>query len=270
MNEPMAGILPVPLPTSERRAGAAARSAGRSTLWRAVPALLLLVALAGLLAAPTAQAEDGYDLWLRYVPVEGERLPQYRGAATQLVMGNAPSATQRAARAELDRGLTGLLGDAPPRAQRVTRDGAIVLGTPASSPVVASLHLDLRSLGPEGYVIRSVTVRGHRATLIAANRDIGVLYGTFAFLRLLQTRRPVDRLAIESAPRIERRVLDHWDNLDGSVERGYAGASLWKWQLLPDELDPRYTDYARACASIGINGTVLTNVNASADVLAPL
>ena len=59
------------------------------------------------------------------------------------------------------------------------------------------------------------------------------------------------------------RILDHWDNLDGSIERGYAGSSLWRWDELPDRLDRRYTDYARACASIGINGSVLNNVNAN-------
>jgi len=64
-------------------------------------------------------------------------------------------------------------------------------------------------------------------------------------------------------------VLDHWDNLDGYVERGYAGRSLWEWQTLPEWRDPRYTDYARANASLGINGTVLNNVNANAQSLAP-
>jgi alpha-glucuronidase len=64
-------------------------------------------------------------------------------------------------------------------------------------------------------------------------------------------------------------MLDHWDNLDGSVERGYAGRSLWEWDRLPGALSPRYRDYARANASIGINGSVLTNVNASATVLTP-
>ncbi len=71
------------------------------------------------------------------------------------------------------------------------------------------------------------------------------------------------------APRIRHRVLDHWDNLDRTVERGYAGFSLWDWHKLPDYRDPRYTDYARANASIGINGTVLTNVNADATSLTP-
>ncbi len=64
--------------------------------------------------------------------------------------------------------------------------------------------------------------------------------------------------------------MDHWDNLDRSIERGYAGFSIWDWQKLPDYLDPRYVDYARAEASIGVNGVVLNNVGAQAAVLTPL
>jgi alpha-glucuronidase len=64
-------------------------------------------------------------------------------------------------------------------------------------------------------------------------------------------------------------LLDHWDNLNGTIERGYAGSSLWDWARLPGTLSPRYRDYARANASIGINGVVLTNVNANARVLTP-
>ena len=81
------------------------------------------------------------------------------------------------------------------------------------------------------------------------------LHGAFHLLRLLQTYHPLRDLAVVSAPRIKLRLLDHWDNLDRSVERGYAGLSLWDWSRLPDSLDPRYRDYARANASLGINGT---------------
>jgi alpha-glucuronidase len=91
----------------------------------------------------------------------------------------------------------------------------------------------------------------------------------FALLRELQMQRPIASLATTGVPRIRRRMLDHWDNLDGSVERGYAGASLWDWSRLPGTLSPRYRDYARANASIGINGVVLTNVNANARALTP-
>ena len=232
-----------------------------------------LACLAGLILLATltpASAEDGYDLWLRYRPLQGEWLTAYRAASTEIVPPAKVSPTLEIAASELSRGLGGLLGRAPPVVAQPAKAGSIVLGTPESSPVVAGLHLDLDRTGPEGYVIRTVSLAGHRATVIAASRDIGVLYGTFHFLRLLQTHRSVDHLELRSAPRLRERMLDHWDNLDRSIERGYAGESIWDWQKLPDYLDPRYTDYARACASVGINGTVLNNVNASAVSLTPL
>ncbi|WP_052034894.1 alpha-glucuronidase family glycosyl hydrolase, partial [Xanthomonas graminis] len=141
--------------------------------------------------------------------------------------------------------------------------GAIVLGTPATS-AIARLRLDTRGLGEEGYLIRSVVVDGRPLTAIVGGGERGALYAAFRFLRLLQTGQAPAPLALRDAPRVKLRVLDHWDNLDGVIERGYAGASLWDWQKLPDYIDPRYTDYARANASIGINGAVLNNVNAKA------
>ena len=216
-------------------------------------------------------AEDGSDLWLRYRLVEDTaRLAEYRATITQLVVpSDAP--TIQAARAELVAGLRGLLGRDIPVAGDVTRDGALIVGTPAGSRLVAGLPLGdaLRDAGPEGFVIRAMAVRGRRATVVAANRDVGVLYGAFHLLRLLQTETPLRGLNVESAPRLPLRLLDHWDNLDGTAERGYAGASLWEWARLPDSLNPRYRDYARANASVGINGVVPTNVNADPRVLTP-
>jgi alpha-glucuronidase len=214
-----------------------------------------------------AQAEDGYDLWLRYKPMEQAALTQYRPLARELVTG-ASSPTLNAARDELVRGLDGLLAETVPVTDAV-HDGAIVIGTPASSSIVAKLNLPLKSAGAEGYLIRSATIGGHPVTVIAANSDVGVLYGSFAYLRLLQTRQPVNHLAIASAPRIKLRVLDHWDNLDGTIERGYAGHSIWDWQVLPDYVSPRMTDYARADASVGINGVSLNNVAADPVILTP-
>jgi alpha-glucuronidase len=230
--------------------------------------ILAVIACAAAGASPIASAEDGYELWLRYHPVEEQWLGTYRVTVTQIVPGET-SETLQAAQAELVRGLGGLLGFPPPVDPIVTTDGAIVFGTPKSSHAIADLHLNLAGVGAEGYVIRSASIAGHAATVIAANQDVGVLYGVFHFLRLLQTRQALDHLDISSAPQVQHRILDHWDNLDGSVERGYAGSSIWDWFTLPDYVDPRYTDYARACASIGINGTVLVNVNAPAAVLTP-
>ena len=224
----------------------------------------ILAACALLLAhALPLHAEDGHELWLRYPPLPAATAPDWRAAATQLVAADG-TPTQAAAQAELRRGLAGLLGSAPAPAATVERDGAIVVGTPASSPLVAALGLDTAALGREGYLIRSVRIGGHAATVIAGNDDVGTLYGVFAFLRLLQTGQAPAALDLHDAPRVQRRLLNHWDNLDRSVERGYAGQSLWDWHKLPGHLDPRYTDYARANASLGINGTVLNNVNANA------
>lgn len=231
-------------------------------------ARIALLALFGLLWGRSGRAEDGYDLWLRYPPVTGEWLQTYRAAATELVPGKS-SPTLEAARSELSRGLGGMLTQAVPVSAAPSRDGSVIFGTPQSSAVVAGLGLTLDRAGPEGYVIRSLRVQGRQATVIAANTDIGVLYGAFHLLRLLQTRLPLDHLDILSAPRLNRRLLDHWDNLDRSVERGYAGQSIFDWQKLPDYVDPRYTDYARACASVGINGMSPTNVNPSPIGLKP-
>jgi alpha-glucuronidase len=224
-----------------------------------------------ILLTSTSQAEDGYQLWLRYGKItHAQLLNSYKSAATELLLsGSSPTIT--AARKELQMGLGGLLGYQVPEVNKITRNGALLIGTPESSPLMASLNLKslLQEAGKEGFVIQSIKVNGKNSTVITANTDVGILYGVFHFLKLLQTHQPIKNLALSSAPKLTHRILNHWDNLNRTVERGYAGFSLWDWHKLPDYLDPRYTDYARANASIGINGTVLTNVNANALVITP-
>lgn len=220
-----------------------------------------------LTSAAPAAAEDGYELWLRYRPLQTAVAAVYAPHLASIVAAEG-SPTLIVAEEELRRGIQGLVGRAPVTASRLV-DGSIVIGTPRSSTLIARLRLPLRALGSEGYHIRSTTLGGRRVLVIAANEDVGVLYGVFAFLRRIQMREPIDRLDLNDRPAMPRRLLNHWDNLDRTVERGYAGSSLWDWHKLPGWKDPRYTDYARANASIGINGTVLTNVNASAQVLTP-
>ena len=227
----------------------------------------IAVFLLALACAGTARPEDGYDLWLRYRPLDAPSQARYRIAAQSIVAAR-DSATMRAAVAELQRGLRGLLGSEPALHEELTA-GAIVLGTPRNAPAIAALKLPLDALGREGYLLRSATIAGAPAIVIAANDDVGALYGTFHFLRLLQTQQPIERLDVRSSPRVQLRVLDHWDNLDRHVVRGYAGESIWDWWKLPDYVDPRYTDYARANASIGVNGAVLNNVDANAEILTP-
>ena len=231
----------------------------------------VLLSIAALLLVQSANAadEDGYDLWLRYRPPAGARQAELTAQARSIVLKAPASPTVDAAVAELQRGLGGMLGHPAPLAATLA-DGALVLATPAAlaaTPALAALKLPMAALGQEGYLLRALRVDGRRLTLIAANSDIGLLYGAFAWLRAVDTGAALDTLAEQSAPALQLRVLDHWDNLDRSVERGYAGESIWNWWALPDIRDHRYLDYARANASLGINGTVLNNVNAKPDIL---
>lgn len=228
-----------------------------------------LLSLILLFIVPELQADDGYQLWLRYQKVSDQsRLDEYRAIIKGFaVQGESP--TMHIVREELSRGLSGLLDTEISSEAPVPGNGVVILGNLSSSAFLPSQieSEEARSLGEEGYVIRTVQTDRKRTIVIQANTDIGVLYGAFHFLQLIQRHQDISNLNIVEAPQIQHRILNHWDNLDRTVERGYAGFSLWDWHRLPDYLDPRYTDYARANASLGINGTVLTNVNANATSL---
>ena len=129
-------------------------------------------------------------------------------------------------------------------------------------PIELVLDKKLKNL-KDGYRIKKT----QQKITISASQDVGLLYGTYHLLRLQQTNVAISELNIEEIPSYDVRILNHWDNLDRTVERGYAGYSLWKWDELPNTISPRYAEYARANASIGINATVLNNVNASPDIL---
>ena len=222
-----------------------------------------------LLAFVPAQAETGRDLWLRYRPVEDEAVRAAYRRKVSAIVAPGDSATGRIMTSELQRGLRGMLATDIPLVDAVAAPGALVVGTPATSAVIAGLGWSaaLALVGDEGYLIRSTSIGGRAATVIASQREAGALYGAFHFLRLIQTRQPIQALDIAERPRLALRLLNHWDNLDGTIERGYAGASLWNWAELPARGDLRVAEYARANASLGINGTVLNNVNARAESL---
>jgi alpha-glucuronidase len=234
---------------------------GRLVAWCAA-----LFLLAGALPA-AAHAEDGYDLWLRYQPLPADVQARDRSHAAALVFDadlHDPSVLKAAE--EIERALKGMVGAEVPNYSQNVQPGSIVLGT-ADEPRIRALGLPLAGLGTEGYLIRSTMIDGKAVTLVAANSGTGVLYGSFALIQHLQRGLGLEALDISSTPKLRLRLLNHWDNLDRTVERGYAGQSIWDWWKLPDFKNPRYTDYARANASIGINGTVLNNVNAKADSL---
>ncbi|MEN3325054.1 alpha-glucuronidase family glycosyl hydrolase [Mariniflexile soesokkakense] len=213
---------------------------------------------------------DGYKLWLQYRFVENEALRgNYRSYINKL-MPLGDSKTIEVAEKELELGLKGMLG-----LDFLSKPGvgekSLIFGEKSnlSKDISIQLESDFNNINDEGFIIKSISIKGKNQIVITGNTDVGVLYGVYHFLQLLQSHKPIEQLKIVDSPKLKVRVLNHWDNLDRTVERGYAGFSIWDWHRLPDYIDQRYVDYARANASIGINGTVLNNVNANALILTP-
>ena len=180
------------------------------------------------LAAFAVQAENGHELWLRKHNVNPMN-----------VVCSENSPTVNIAHQELQKGWQGKTGET----------------------IVLSIKSD-KSIQGDGYKLD--------ASGVQANTELGILYGVYELLRRQHTDQPI--IDEVSNPSYERRILDHWDNLDGTVERGYAGYSIF-WRQGKDSLAVTERDkllwqeYARANASVGINGSVLNNVNASPKIL---
>ena len=207
--------------------------------------------------------EAGYELWLRYRPIEDAgRLAQYRNAIGSAAVLGA-TGTDEVIKRELARALPVLLEGTIPVLER-PGGAALVAGT-LEALAAAGVTVSPEQLGGEGFLLRSQS----DSLIITGHSSSAVLTGIFHFLRLLQTHQDIRSLNYLSRPKVRHRILAHWDNLDGSVERGYAGHSLWDWDRLPAKVDARYHDYARACASLGLNGTCLNNVNANVESLTP-
>ncbi|WP_343658302.1 alpha-glucuronidase [Chryseobacterium sp.] len=176
-----------------------------------------------------AFAEDGSQLWLRF--------PAKNGISADKIISKGNSSTLNIARKELSGHWQGQAVELrTENKEKNLKDGYKIISTPEK-------------------------------IVISAGKEIGLLYGVYHILRLQQTKADLSHLNTIEKPSYDVRILNHWDNLDGSIERGYAGRSLWKWEDLPGKISPRYEEYARANASVGINSVVLNNVNASPNML---
>ena len=202
-------------------------------------------------------AEDGHQLWLRF-DKSAEDAHLFNG----LVGDNNILAVN-----EFQEAWKPLTGSNLP-ATKILTDKVLVIGTSKNRTIKSfGFEKTLKSLGYEGYILKSVKKKNKTYTVVAGNSDAGLLYGVYHLLRLIQTNQFDENLSILEKPAYNHRLLNHWDNLDRTVERGYAGYSIWMWDELPAVVSPLYKEYARANASIGINGTVLNNVNASPEIL---
>ena len=226
-----------------------------------------LTALCILFLSTHLSAEDGYRLWLRYDKINNPALLAQYKKNIQAIAIAGTSPTLNIIRTEIKNGLSGLLGSEIKITGSTGSNAGVWICKVAGLPGSNNNKQLAEQSGNEGYKIFTKTSAGKKIIIICANTDIGLLYGTFSFLRLLQTNQSIENLNITSVPRLKLRMLNHWDNLNRYVERGYAGISIWNWHTLPGYIDPRYIDYARANASIGINAVSLTNVNANATIL---
>jgi len=205
----------------------------------------------------SASAEDGSRLWLRF----------NKTTTDANLFSSIVTSTKSLPYKEFQSAWTELKGQEL-ASKTIVENGSLLIGT-AKDKQIRNLGLqkELVALGNEGYVIKTVALKGKKTTVVASLTDKGLLYGVFHLLRLVQMNEFSDQLNVKEKPSYALRILNHWDNLDGTVERGYSGHSIWNWEELPAVLSPRYQEYARANASIGINATVLNNVNASPKIL---
>jgi len=218
------------------------------------------------LPVPVA-AETGYDAWLRYAALGEGAVKQRYDLLPAVVATLDDSAVIRAAQEELRRGVRSLLGRHLRVETKLPGEPAILLGTlNAISNAIPSLTTP-PNLKADGYLLKTVKINGQAHLVVAAPDERGVLYGAFALLRKINLGEPVDALDERANPYAPVRMLDHWDNLDGSIERGYAGPSIFFANANVVTDLSRVRDYARLMASVGINACAINNVNANVRVI---
>jgi alpha-glucuronidase len=218
------------------------------------------------LAPSSLRAETGYEAWLRYAPLEKSAMQNYRMLPASVVaLGD--SEVLRAAQEQLLHGVKGMLGKTLRTSGTVPKESAIVLGTLAELRAAAPQVYSAGDLREDGFWLSRGNVRGFDCLIVAAANERGVLYGVFALLNKIARSESLASLNEVQQPFAPIRWVDQWDNLDGRIERGYAGRSIFFEDGAVRADLTRVRDYARVLASIGINGCSINNVNADPRVL---
>ena len=223
--------------------------------------------ITALLFTGVIYAEDGSSGWLRYTALEESAARSYRQPAPRVVTAIGDDALVESARQELIRGIRGMLGLRLRVETRVSHESTFVLGTLGGLRKAAPQLALAGNLEPDAFWLKTVTVAGVRYTVVAAADARGVLYGVFGLLRKMALGEPIDRLDEKQTPYAPIRWVNQWDNLDGSIERGYGGKSIfWEGGHARQDLT-RVGEYGRLLASLGINGCSINNVNADPRLL---
>jgi alpha-glucuronidase len=222
--------------------------------------LLILIAFSAL---PTA-AETGAEAWLRSAPLPQPIATQYKNLPNKILLrGDSP--VMKSAQQELAQGVEHMLGKK--LASTSVVGDAFVLATFKDLPAVAPSLRPAQKLNVDGYWLKSARTGGSQSLLIIGENDRGVLYGVFAVLGKIARGERMDDLDDLQQPFAPIRWVNQWDNLNGSIERGYGGRSIFFVDGKVREDLTRAGQYARLLASIGINGCTVNNVNAAPGIL---
>ena len=228
--------------------------------------LLATILLGALAMSPIAHAESGADAWLRYSALTPQDAKLYaRLPGETVVLGD--SVVLKTAQQELMLGVAKMTGRTLRTGTGVPRESAIVLSTLRELHTLAPGLTPPHELGTDGYWLRRTSIRGVDCLIVTGATDRGVLYGVFALLSKMARAERIDAIDEVQQPYAPIRWVNQWDNLNGRIERGYGGPSIFFADGKVREDLTRAGQYARLLASIGINGCTINNVNADLGML---
>ena len=228
-----------------------------------------LASAALLTSASLAQAETGAEGWLRYAALSRQAAQHYNALPRHIIeLTNSPIAHNAAT--ELNRGLNSMLGKFP---QLVSSSASLppketfLIGTPAEILQKLPSWKLPALISTEGFSISRFKSTGHTYWIIAGGSDRGELYGVFRVLEQIAQQKQLK--PDTESPSSSIRWINQWDNLDGSIERGYAGSSIFfdNGHVRADLT--RVSEYGRLLASVGLNGVTINNVNSDLRTLEP-
>ncbi|MED1560519.1 alpha-glucuronidase [Alkalihalobacillus alcalophilus ATCC 27647 = CGMCC 1.3604] len=201
---------------------------------------------------------EAYKAWLRYETIADKNWLNENEKWLKTIVSLVDTELGQSAKTELYDAITKMSGEKPTTVDS-TSTHQIVLATTENQNLISHQLFD--RLNDEGYIIRTITEHEKPTILLSAKTDKGLLYASFHFLRLIQTKQHLGSLNIVENPKNQLRMINHWDNMDGSIERGYAGKSIFfENNAFTTNLE-RIKDYARILSSVGINAISINNVN---------
>jgi alpha-glucuronidase len=230
---------------------------------------VLTVSLIAALFAPVLNlpAETGCDAWLRCGQIDDSRVAHRYDSLPAVVVTPDDSVVVKTAQTELMRDVRGMLGRTLRIENTLPGENAIIIGPFDAVKKVLPAFTTPTDVIADGYYLRVLAAGGHEYLVITGPNERGVLYGTFALLRKIALHESIARLDEKENPCAPIRAINQWDNPDGTIERGYAGNSIfWADGHLVKDLT-RVRDYARLLASVGINACSINNVNADPRVI---